>query len=145
MERQNFYILVTYAGTLPFLACVLMLYTGINELGLLGDINQLASIYALIIVSFIAGIHLGTYLFYNTQTPKFLFIVSNIVAALVWLTALSTSSFITFLIPCLAFTYLLFVDYLLRREKFISLTYFSSRVIVTLISVIALLFTASVS
>jgi len=30
--RDNLYILVTYAGALPFIACAMMLYSGIDTL-----------------------------------------------------------------------------------------------------------------
>ncbi len=145
MARNNLYILITYAGALPFIACALMLYSGINHLNFLGPVNQAVAVYALIIISFIAGVHLGTYLFYNTKTPKSFFIISNIVAVLAWISLLFASPANASLILVGAFIYLLGVDFLLKREKFITQTYFTTRLIVTAISTVSLLFAFSFS
>lgn len=145
MARNNLYILVTYAGALPFLACALMLYSGIHQLGSLGSVNEIVAVYALILISFIAGVHLGTYLFYNTKTPKPLFIISNIIAAIAWVSLLFTTLANATLILIGAFIYLLGVDFLLKRELFISPTYFVTRFIVTAISAGSLLFVSSIS
>ncbi len=145
MVRNNLYILVTYAGTLPFIAGALMLFTGIHSIGSLGSVTEIIAIYALIIISFIAGVHLGTYLFYSTKTPKPLFIISNIVAALAWMSLLFASPTNATLILVGAFIYLLGVDFLLKQEMFISPTYFVTRLIVTAISAGSLLFVSSIS
>jgi hypothetical protein len=122
-----------------------MLYSGINHVGSLGSINDIVAVYALIIISFIAGLHLGTYLFYNTKTPKPLFIISNAVAAIAWISLLFASPTNATLILVGAFIYLLGVDFLLKREMFISSTYFATRFIVTAISAGSLLFVSSIS
>lgn len=136
---------MTYAGALPFIACALMLYSGINHVSLLGPVNEIVAVYALVIISFIAGVHLGTYLFYNTKTPKPLFIISNIVAAIAWMSLLFASPGNATLILVGAFIYLLGVDFLLKQERFISPTYFATRFIVTAISAGSLLFAFSIS
>ncbi|MDW3094044.1 MAG: DUF3429 domain-containing protein [Gammaproteobacteria bacterium] len=136
---------MTYVGALPFIACASMIYTGINNIGPLGPVNEIVSVYALIIISFIAGIHLGTYLFYNTKTPKALFIISNAVAALAWMSLLFANPSNSVLILVGAFIYLLGVDFLLKREMFISTTYFITRIIVTVISAGSLLFVSGMS
>ncbi|MFK8028174.1 MAG: DUF3429 domain-containing protein [Gammaproteobacteria bacterium] len=145
MARNNLYILASYAGALPFIACAMMLYAGINNVGSLGSVHEITSVYALIIISFIAGVHLGTYLFYSTKTPKSLFIISNIIAIAAWMTLLFASQANAILILVGAFIYLLGVDYLLKREMFISSTYFVARLIVTAISAGSLLFVANIS
>ena len=136
---------MTYAGALPFIACVSMLYTGVNDIGPLGPVNEIVSVYALIIISFIAGIHLGTYLFYSTKTPKALFIISNVIAAIAWMSLLFANPNSSTLILVGAFIYLLGVDFLLKREMFISATYFITRIIVTMISAGSLLFVSGMS
>jgi len=145
LARNNLYILVTYAGALPFIACALMLYSGINNVGSLGSVNEIVAVYALVLISFIAGVHLGTYLFYNTKTPKPLFIISNVFAALAWMSLLFASPANATLILVGAFIYLLGVDFLLKREMFISPSYFVTRFIVTIVSAASLLFVSSVS
>ncbi len=136
---------MTYAGSLPFIGCALMLYSGISHVSLLGPVNEIVAVYALVIISFIAGVHLGTYLFYNTKTPKPLFIISNIVAALAWMSLLFASPANATLILVGAFIYLLGVDFLLKQERFISPTYFTTRLIATAISAGSLLFAFSIS
>ena len=117
-----------------------MLYSGTNNVGLLGSVSEIVRVYALIIVSFIAGIHLGVYLFYNTQTPKPLLIISSVIAVLAWLSLLFSSTSNVTLVLIGALIYLLGVDFSLKRETFISPTYFVTRLIVTLISASSLLF-----
>ena len=136
---------MTYAGALPFIACAVMLYSGINNVGFIGSVSEMTAIYALIIISFLAGIHLGTLLLYNTNTPKPLFIISNLFAAGAWFSLLITKSSSAVIILVCAFGYLLFVDYMLRREKFISSSYFNTRIIVTAISAGSLLLVSSTS
>jgi hypothetical protein len=113
--------------------------------GSLGPINEIVAVYALVIISFIAGVHLGTYLFYNTKTPKQFFIISNIVVALAWMSLLFASPANAILVLIGALIYLLGVDFLLKREMFISPTYFFTRLIVTAISSTSLLFVSSIS
>jgi len=122
-----------------------MLYTGNYSVGSVGSVSEITAIYALIIISFLAGIHLGTSLLYNTNTPKPLFIISNLFAAGAWLSLLITKSSSSVIILVCAFGYLLFVDYMLRREKFISSSYFYTRIIVTAISAGTLLFASTTS
>lgn len=143
--RDNIYILVTYAGALPFIACAMMLYSGIDTLGGIGSVSNISAVLALIIVSFIAGVHLGTYIFYHTQTPKQLLIISNVVAAISWLALLITETNIAIFVLIFAFIYLLIVDYLLKRELFISNNYFNTRLVVTLITTGSLLISANIS
>jgi len=145
LTKNNLYILVTYAGALPFIACAMMLYSGIDTLEGFGSVSNISAVFALIIVSFIAGLHLGTYLFYRTQTPKPLFIISNIIAAIAWISLLVANVKIAIAILIFAFIYLLLVDYLLKRELFISKSYFNTRLIVTLITTGSLLLTSSIS
>ena len=145
MNRQYLYILVTYAGALPFVACAVMLYSGINEVSVLGSVDRIAAICGLIIISFLAGVHLGTYLLYNTRTHKSLLLISNLFAIIAWLAVMFAPIQLSIITLTIVFGYLLLVDYSLKREKFISLNYFSTRLIVTSVSAIALLFTASAS
>ena len=145
MNKQYIYILATYAGALPFVACAIMLYSGINELSLLGSIDKIVAICGLILVSFIAGIHLGTYLLYETKTHKSLLIVSNVLAVIAWCAVMFATIQFAIAIITAVFGYLLVVDFLLKREKIISANYFITRFIVTLISAATLLVTASAS
>ena len=110
---------------------------------MLGSVDQIAIICGLLIISFIAGIHLGTYLLYETKTPKTLFLLSNIIAAITWFSVLVAPAYIAVITLTIAFGYLLLVDFLLRRENLISHSYFNTRVIVTAITALTLLFTVS--
>lgn len=143
--KNKLYNLVTYAATLPFVACAVMHYTGVTTLHGLGSVSHMAVGYALIIISFIAGLHLGAYLLYQTKTPRALFLVSNIIMASAWVTVVATDIQIAVNILIFAFFYLLAVDYLLRREFFISCSYFRTRCIVTLIMTGSLFFSSGVS
>ena len=122
-----------------------MLYSGIDHVGSIGSINQIVAVYAMIIVSFIAGVHLGMYLLYDTKTPKRLFIISNVIAALAWMSLLFASPTSAALILVGAFIYLLSVDFLLTREMLISPAYFATRLIATVVSAGSLLFVSIIS
>jgi LytS/YehU family sensor histidine kinase len=144
LTKNNLYILVTYAGALPFIACAIMLYSGIHTVEGFGSVSNISAVFALIIVSFIAGLHLGTYLLYRTKTPKPLFIISNVIAVIAWISLLVTNIKVATAVLVFAFVYLLLVDYMLRRELFLSKSYFNTRLIVTLITTGSLLVTSGI-
>ncbi len=139
MEKKNLYTMLTYAGTLPFIACALMPYIQFPELPGLGSFDTIAIAYGLVIISFMAGAHWGSYLFASESSPINLFISSNIIAVLVWLTFLAATASITLSVFIAAFLYLLWVDYRLLHSKLISAHYFQTRFSATAVAVVALL------
>lgn len=112
---------LTYAGAIPFYVLSVL------ATGIWGDPERALTLllsYGAIIVSFIAGIHWGAYLFKGA--PLNLFIHSNIFALIAW-GAVWTGGIegIGLLVICLV--YLLFIDYVLSKANVIEAWYFRLR------------------
>jgi Protein of unknown function (DUF3429) len=63
VAKTRIYSLLTYAGALPFVACALIPLFGVSSIKLIGSFDYIAAVYALTIVSFMAGVHWGTVLY----------------------------------------------------------------------------------
>ena len=138
MKKPSPYL--TFAGTIPFIACAFLLMIDINTLPILGSVDDILSAYGLVIGSFMAGVHWGNHLGLeddNKWAVK-LPIYSNIIALGLWLgfLILSASSFIWLLV--IGFISLLVIDASLHRAQIISHAYFKFRQYVTVIVVISL-------
>ena len=133
MNKETFAQFLTYAGTIPFLGAVLMPHIYPEFLGL--DFDHVVLTYGAVIASFIAGIHWGIYLFKDAHTN--LFIHSNIAALLAWfavLTAIPGSVGILII----TFFYLLFIDKQLSNVGVIEDWYMRTRLIASIIVILAL-------
>jgi hypothetical protein len=131
---------LAYAGALPFLACALLPWLGVDAIPPLGALNNIAALYTLAIVSFMAGAHWGIALYQpSIAEPIHLFLSSNAVTITIWLAFLVTTPDITLLIGVLAFLYLLWIDYRLYRMHRITADYWQTRCHVTAGVVISLL------
>jgi len=67
--------------------------------------------YSVIISSFLCGIHWAIYLFFSGKCPRNLFITSNIIALIAWLTLSLANLHTALLLQSLCFLYLLTIDY----------------------------------
>ncbi len=72
------------AGVTPFVACALLPLLGIDALDPFGDLDRLAAVYGLAIVSFLTGIHWATQIYEPLESPFNLLVVSNVVFLVVW-------------------------------------------------------------
>lgn len=136
---------LAYAGTLPFLACALLPLIGVKAIPPIGALDFIAAVYALTIVSFMAGVHWGTALYQPpTEWPVNLLLSSNVVTITVWLAFLVTTPDITLITGILAFLYLLWIDHHLYRRCLITDDYWQTRRRVTALVVIALLLTVAI-
>ena len=138
MEKKRLYSTLTYAGTLPFVACALMPYVGIPELKNIGSFDYIARVYGLAIVCFLAGAHWGTFLYRRDQSPDNLFITSNTIFLAAFFAFLLDAPSLTLFVLILAFLTLLFVDYRLFKSDLLTHYYFRMRANATAIAVIAL-------
>ena len=130
---------MAYAGAVPLIACAVMPLFGYHTINTLGSLDYVARVYGLVIVSFMAGVHWGTYLYQRESAPVNLLITSNALTIAVWIIFLSAGPGLTLLALIAAFVGLLVIDYHLRRAELIPADYFQMRVIVTTIVVLALL------
>ena len=62
---QKIFPYLTYAGAIPFVFCALCLMIGVTQLPLLGPVEQVLSVYALVISTFLTGVHWGQHLHIN--------------------------------------------------------------------------------
>ncbi len=142
MKKPSPYL--TFAGTIPFIICALLLTFDVDAIRVLGKTEQVLAVYGLVIATFMAGAQWGNHLSLDDNHPWAfrLPILSNIVALLLWLgfLSLTTLGFIVLLI--LVFLALLLIDYGLCRTHIIDRSYFKVRVYVTCIVVISLIVSA---
>ena len=138
MESTRLYSLLAITGTLPFVACAVLPLTGVDAIPPFGDLHQLASSYALAIVTFLAGAHWGTYLS-TAETPTLnLFVSSNVVFLVAWFAFVATSIGWAIVTQIVALVFLLLVDYRLMQSGLISGHYFRIRSTATAIAIISL-------
>ena len=137
------YQALAFAGALPFIACAVAPFFGTERIEILGELNYVAAIYGLAIVSFMSGAHWGTYLYRHSDSPVNLFVSSNLITVIAWLAILLVDIETALVGIALLFLYLLFIDYRLLKSNLIDEAYFRTRMAVTLIVVISLSLSAA--
>lgn len=142
MKKLSPYL--TFAGTIPFIACAILLVMEVDAIRILGKTEHVLVVYGVVIATFMAGAQWGNHLnlannnSWVVRLPMF----SNIIALLLWLgfLSLSTLGFIWLLI--VSFIILLLIDYGLYQAQIISSAYFTVRKYVSAIVVISLVISA---
>jgi hypothetical protein len=140
MEERPIYSALMLLGAVPFLACALLPVAGVEELGRLGPLDQLASDYGLAILCFLTGVHWATQLYARSAVPFNLFIGSNVVFLAVWFAYVASSLQWALATQLLAFPLLLAVDFQLLQKGLISRHYLGMRFIATALACFSLLF-----
>ena len=142
MKKPSPYL--TFAGTIPFIACAVLITIGIDAIRVLGETEHVLAVYGLVIATFMAGAHWGNHLSLtddNSWAVK-LPIFSNVIALALWLGFLSLSSVGFIWVLVIAFVILLVIDYGLNQAQIITPDYFKVRKYVTAIVVISLIISA---
>lgn len=142
MKKPSPYL--TFAGTIPFIACATLITLGVDAIQVLGATEHILAVYGVVIATFMAGAQWGNHLSLaddNAWAVK-LPIFSNVVALALWLgfLTLSTTGFIWLLI--VSFISLLIIDYELNKARIIDDKYLTVRKYVTLIVVVSLMVAA---
>lgn len=133
LDHIQTYQRLAFAGTLPFVGCAAALSLELNgQLDSAWLMHALCS-YGLLIVSFMCGVHWGTYLYKQQHCPVNLFITSNIITLLCWFCILTELPLAMLASQLIAFASLLLLDYALHKKQIISLDYFKTRSVVSLI------------
>ncbi len=143
MPETSIYKTLTYAGSLPFIACALLPWVGITELGPLGAWDQVLVMYGLAIASFLAGTHWAFELARPGSYGMSLFLLSNAVVLAVWFAALVATSAIALAVQCIAFLVLLWVDRTVAAGDGTPPGYFAMRQRISFIVLAALLIAIS--
>lgn len=129
---------LTYAGTLPVLAGVLLAYMPIADI----DGNQIAKTYSAIIIAFLCGLHWANYFFFSDKCPSNLLIASNVVALLAWVSLLMAHTKIAICLQIACFVYLLVLDKRLQHAGVLPEWFYHLRrnaTIIVVCSLVALL------
>ena len=130
--------LLTYSGTLPLIACVVLLIVPMPGF----DSHFIANTYSAIIISFLCGIHWVVYLFFAEKCPHNLLLTSNGVALLAWSSLLTTQNELALLIQIVCFLYLFTLDFKLQKAGILPEWFYELRrnatgiVVLSLIAVI---------
>lgn len=130
---------LAYAGTIPFVFGAMCLAAGVQHLPVLGAVDSMLSVYALIILSFLSGTHWGQHLHTSGVCARSLAIVSNIMAVVLWLGFLLLSFKVLLGLFVLAFVLLLLIDQRLLKNEMISKKYFDTRLLVSSIAIVSLI------
>lgn len=140
MRKIKNYKYLIIAGVTPFIFLTLLVISGINKLPLLGVTAHISAIYSIIIVSFMAGIHWGTYLYKNSDIN--LLVTSNVAAIATFLATILLPLKFSLLVIAIIFGLLLAIDKELYDQKLLSEKYFELRVIITMIVCLCLVIQA---
>lgn len=132
--------LLTYAGTLPLIACAVLAWAPSLAGGAdVANATTIALAYAAVIASFIAGIHWAASLFFAERCGRLPMIASNVAALFAWCTLLLGDARLgcLLLVPC--FASLLAIDHGLYAKAVLLPWFFRLRRNATLIVASALL------
>ena len=140
MEDRPAYSALILAGATPFLACALLPAAGVDSVGRLGSLHELAADYGLAILCFLTGIHWATQLYQRAPLPINLFIGSNVVFLAVFIAYVASSLKWALATQLIAFPLLLAVDYQLLQKGLISQHYLGMRFIATALACFSILF-----
>jgi hypothetical protein len=133
MQMKSVTALLTYAGTFPFIICVILLHYGVEALPLLGRVDLILSTYALVILSFMAGVHWGQHLGQNDLWSRLLPLMSNAITLAGWFGFLLLKSGEFAILCSIGFAALLWIDLRLWQSGYLSLKYITLRRNVTVI------------
>jgi hypothetical protein len=140
MEDRPVYSVLMLAGTIPFLACALLPVAGIDAIGRLGPLDELAALYGVAILSFLTGTHWAAQLYQRATLPINLFIGSNVVFLAVLAAFVVSSLKWALATQLIAFPLLLVLDYHLLQRGLITQHYLGMRFIATALACFSLLF-----
>lgn len=142
MKKLSPYL--TFAGTIPFIACAILITMHIDAVIAMGTTAEILSAYGLVIATFMAGSQWGSHLLLTEDNPWALKlpIFSNLITIILWLgfLTLSEGGFLWLLL--IGFICLFIIDYTLNEDGIITDKYLKSRKYVTVIVVISLIISA---
>ncbi len=139
MSDAPLYRYLAYAGALPFLACGLLPWAGIDSLGPLGSARDVLAVYGLAIASFLCGTHWTFELKDPGHWGPSLFVVSNVLVVAAWAALIVAPVSIALGVLALVFVALLAVDHRIHARGGTSGDYWQLRQRVTAVVLFALL------
>jgi hypothetical protein len=139
MDDAKTYSLLAFAGAIPFVACALLPFSGTDSIPLFGALDEIAGIYGLAIISFLAGTHWAFQLLRPRSTPFNLFLGSNVTFLVVWFSWFILPVPWALALQSAAFVFLLFVDQALSGVAITPRAYLRARSIATVAAILSLL------
>jgi len=133
--------ILTYSGTLPFIGCVIVMLMHFSYV----DAGFIARAYGAVIISFLCGIHWAIYLFFSEKRLANLFIISNAITLIAWLSLIILPQNISLLLQSFCFLYLLMLDIKLRDAGILPDWFYILRRNATVIVVFSLILIAYLS
>jgi hypothetical protein len=138
MHARRLYSALALAGTLPFAGCALIALSDVALPWLPVAPHDIVNAYGIGILSFLAGIHWGTYLYRADECPVNLMVSSNLLFLVAWFGFVFTGPQVATAILIAVFVALLAVDDRLRRCALIDNHYFRIRFTATVVAVLSL-------
>jgi hypothetical protein len=143
-EPKRVATILTYAGTIPFLACAAILLFG-QTMGL-GSLRQFAgqaiTTYAAVIVSFLGGIQWGVALATHEQQPqtaKSLFLLSVVPSLLAWAMLFLPNGSSRVIVAIFLVGFVWVIDALLHLQQALPTWFFRLRSIVSAVVMASLI------
>lgn len=133
------YRALTFAGAIPFLACGVLPWFGVDTLGPLGATLNVLLIYGLAILSFLCGTQWAAELARPGASGLPLFIISNLIVVVAWLAVLAVPVAIALSLQFVGFVVVLGIDGRLHVRGVISDDYWRLRIQITAIVLAAVL------
>ena len=130
----NLASILTYSGTLPLVACVVLIFAPIAGV----DGNLVAKTYGAVILSFLCGIHWAAFLFFAEKCPHQLLITSNVLALLAWCSLLATHQRMALALQAMCFLILFALDFRLHNVGILPEWFYYLRRNATVIVVVCL-------
>ena len=137
---------LTYAGAIPFALGAIFLTNDMKEIPPFGTVENILSVYGVMIASFMAGAHWGQHFqikdrFWHFYLP----VVSNVIVLVLWVSFLILSFKMLMAMLVIGFVALLGVDYYLAKINVITHHYLKTRLYVTIGVVVCLVVAGVVS
>jgi len=139
MKNHVMYTALICSGALPFALAAIAALSGVDPIPLAGAPDRVILSYGLGIISFLTGIHWATSLYLGDRSPANMFLISNVVFLVTWITFLVGGIRSAILAQSAALVVLLAIDYRLLADRLIERHYFRMRAAATLIAVLSLL------
>lgn len=137
MNNSNITKYFSYAGLLPVLIAIFMIFLGIDPVAKVIHIDQFIILYGVLIAVFIAGSHWGLSLD-ETDTSFLLILSSNLQVVVLWLSYVLLPKSICILIVNASLICSLLIERSLTRDGILNRSYFAMRLRVSAMLILAL-------
>lgn len=137
-RRSRMARILTYLGLIPFIGSSVALFLALPGL----NYSVILESYSAVIASFLSGILWSVALFFPDKSPKYLLVLSNVLALLAWLSLLIPMVKMTLFFQAMIFICLFFVDSQLHQRSLIPEWFYTLRLRATVGVTTILLLTA---